>query len=454
MITIGILGLPNAGKSTFFNKIIGNYRAIVTDIAGTTRDILSESFVYQNRRYKIMDTPWLVNNEPETKIIQKIITSSDYCFFIIDGHLWLTQWEHDIQQMIIKAGKQHQTFLLVNKLEKEIITGKEYEALSEYYELWLEHVIPISAKYGNNIDMIRDIMESMNQIAHQKIPKKHKWDTQIFDFDQNDSIKLALLGKPNAGKSTLLNTLCHQELSCTSDIPWTTLDYVTGYFSYQEHNFAVYDTAGLRRKSIVRWLESIANTKTFKMLEYIRPIVVIILDGNIAITRQDLVILWEIIKLWLGIIIVINKADLLSDNKEMKKKIEEAQEICGYAPYIPVISISAKTGYGLANLYKHIIEVETQTKITLPTSKINAIVSKAFLLSPPKFPKNKICKCKYITQISTDPIVFKVFVNAIDRVNFAMKKWLENIIRKEFKLKGIPFQFNFVANPDKSHRWD
>lgn len=452
MINIGIIWLPNAGKSTLFNKLIGNYRAIVTDIAGTTRDIISESFVYHDRRYRLMDTPWLIDREQEISLIKKIINESDYCFFVIDGNQWLTPSEQHIAQMIIQSHKQASTFLLVNKLEKQLATGTESLVLSDYYSLWFGHVIAFSAKYGTNIDLVRDLMHTLQTWSEKQQNIALKGQTQSQDYESEWAIKVALLGKPNAGKSTLLNTLCHQPLSLVSDIPGTTLDYITGHFIYQNQQFTVYDTAGMRRKSLVRWLESIANTKTFTMLQYVRPMVIILLDSTDNATRQDLVILGQIIKLGLPIIILVNKVDLLSDIKEIKKQIKDTQQACGYAPYIPVLSISAKTWHGLAQVYKQMISIHEQLTVSLPTSKLNTVISKAFLLSPPKFPKNKICKCKYITQVSTNPIVFKVFVNSLDRVNFAMKRWMENVLRKEFNLTGIPFQFNFVANPDKSNR--
>lgn len=452
MLTIGIIWLPNAGKSTLFNTLVGSHRAIVTDVAGTTRDIISESFDYDGYKIKIMDTPGLSDKKTEKDMIQYIINKSDYCFFVIDGHQDITPAEQDIVDMIIKSNKHYHTFLLVNKMEKYIDMSQEFEHLSQYYTLGFEHVIAISAKYRNNLDLVWDIIHHLPKSSHNSNIVYTKSKTAQEDSDSDGSIKIALLGKPNSGKSTLINTLCHQSLSHVSDIPGTTLDYITGHFAYKDQSFTVYDTAWLRRKSIVRWLESIANTKTFAMLKYIRPIVVILIDGTETVTRQDLVILSQVSNIGLSVVILINKVDLIDDMEAIKKQIWDTQKVYGYVSHIPILPISAKTGYGLANFYKQLIQIHQCSTIEISTSKLNTTVSKAFLLSPPKFPKNKVCKCKYITQISQNPIVFKVFVNSIDRVNFAFRRWLENVIRKEFNLTGLSLRFDFVANPDKSPR--
>jgi GTP-binding protein len=456
MITIGIIWLPNAGKSTLFNRLIGNHRAIITDIAGTTRDIISESFVRDDHRYKLMDSPWLTDQDKEMSLVKKIIDESDYCFFVIDGQTGLNPNEQHIAQMIIKAHKQWSTCLLVNKLERALINWTESMYISDYYSLWFGHVIAISAQHGANLDLVRDIIDHLPHTLPASKSRRsstwHKAPTQHQDYEWDWSIRIALLGKPNAGKSTLLNTLCHEPLASVSEIPGTTLDYLTGHFQYRDQHFTVYDTAGLRRKSIVRGIESIANSKTFAMLKYIRPIVLVIVDGTQIVSRQDLVILSQIINLGLPSMVLVNKVDLIDDLKQIKKILTDVQQACGYAPYIPVLWISAQTGHGLTAVYKHIIQIHQHMTHTIPTPKLNAIISKAFLLSPPKFPKNKICKCKYITQISSNPIVFKVFVNTVDRVNFAMKRRIENVLRKECDLTGVPFEFDFVASPDHSKR--
>lgn len=260
-------------------------------------------------------------------------------------------------------------------------------------------------------------------------------------------IHLAIIGKPNAGKSTLLNTLIGKPLAKVENIPGTTRDYVTGEFILNKKKYKVYDTAGIRKKGSVHGIEKIANDKTLDMLKFIRPIILFIVDGTEGISHRDMTLIQEINNLALPMIICLNKIDLL-DNKQLKFLNKQSEAILDFAKYMPIFPISALTKKGVKEIFTVVSKMKKEAEKRIETGQLNDIIGKEFISRPPRFPKNKTCKIMYITQVDINAPTFLVFVNHKERANFAFKRRIENSIRKHFDFMGTPIVIRFKGRTD------
>lgn len=431
---IWLIWSTNVGKSTIFNRLIWTQRAIITDIAGTTRDIISEKTTLSNIDMLISDSPWLDNFDEELIYIESIIKSNDLLLFVIDNHIGLGPKELQILDILRKEKKIVHTILVVNKCDKWLQPYEQDILVWQYSKSSIKDIILVSAKLWHGLEELQDQI----MLFHNKRSYK-----SLSELDQN--ISFAIVGRPNTGKSTLLNTITRQELSKTSSIPGTTLDYVQAKFSYGDKIYKIIDTAGIRRKSKLMWLESIAFAKTKKMLEYYRPIVVVLLDGSEWITNQDQSLVSKIIKLGLPVMIAINKIDLLT-KQELERLKKSAQSIFTFASWIPIVYMSGQNKLHLDNLMKQIYKIHSNLNQKIPTSVLNRVISSARLTNPPKFPKNKICKIKYVTQTDQLPPTFLIFVNDMDKMNFSLSRRVENILRKNFVLEGVSIKLEYRDN--------
>lgn len=428
---IWLIWSTNVGKSTMFNRLIGTHRAIITDIAGTTRDIIKEKTKIWDIDVIVSDSPWLDNFDEEIVYITSIIKDSDLILFVIDNHIWLGPKELQILDIIRKEKRVNDVILIANKCDKRLQPYEQDILIGQYSSSGIHHIALTSAKLGHGFDELEyEIMSFYNTGSYKKAPP----------MDQD--ISFAIIGRPNTGKSTLLNTITKQSLSKVSDIPGTTLDYIQSQFSYGDTIYKIIDTAGIRRKSKLAWLESIAFAKTKKMLEYYKPIVVILLDWSEWIANQDQALVSKIIKLWLPILIAINKIDLLSKD-ELERLKKQAKSIFTFASRVPIIYISWQDKLHLDNLIKHISKVHSNLNQKIPTNVLNRVISSAWLTNPPKFPKNKVCKIKYTTQIEQLPPTFLAFVNDMSKMNFSLNRRLENVLRKNFVLDGVSIKIEY-----------
>ncbi|MEI6773696.1 MAG: GTPase [bacterium] len=265
---------------------------------------------------------------------------------------------------------------------------------------------------------------------------------------ENDNrIHMAIIGKPNAGKSTLLNTLMKKTVSKVESIPGTTRDYIIGEFTMERKKYVVYDTAGIRKKGDIHGIEKIAFDKTLEMLKYKRPIILFMVDGVEGISHRDMTLIQEINNLALPMILCVNKVDLL-DAKHQKLLIAKTQAMMDFAKYIHVFPISAKTKKGIKEIFEVLSKIKKEAERRIDTSQLNDIVGKEFISRPPRFPKNKVCKILYITQIDINAPTFIAFVNHKERANFAFKRRLENTIRIHFGFMGTPLVIRFKERQD------
>lgn len=448
-MNIWLVGSTNVGKSTLFNRLIGQFRAIVTDIPWTTRDIIEhETLIDDIGKVTFLDSPWLLDFTEEEVLIKQIIDHSDLILFMIDDSVGITAKEQHIFSYIVEKNQKKNTILVVNKIDikhKE----KEYDlAVNEYYGLGFEHVIGISAKKQKNLVEVKDLI---TKIINSKILKETEKEAEALVTNetniQDNRIHMAIIGKPNAGKSTLLNTFMKKTVSKVENIPGTTRDYIIGEFSMERKKYVVYDTAGIRKKWDIHGIEKIAFDKTLDMLKYKRPIILFLVDGIEGISHRDMTLIQEINNLALPMILCVNKVDLL-DAKHQKLLLAKTKAMMDFAKYIQVFPISAKTKKGIKEIFGVLSNIKKQAEKRIDTSELNDIIGKEFISRPPRFPKNKICKILYITQIDINAPTFIAFVNHKARANFAFKRWLENTIRIHFGFMGTPLVIRFKERED------
>lgn len=437
---IWLVWATNVWKSTLFNRLIGQFRAIVTDIPGTTTDIIQHKVQTDNWTYTFFDSPGLLDFTEELEYIEQIIKESDLLLFLIDDSVWITAKEHHILELIRKEKKQDTTILIINKLDIKRKESETEMAISDYYALGLSSVIGVSAKKERNLSTIENHINSF----YNKWKKTHK--------DEEESVEpfriwLAILWKPNAGKSTLLNTLVWKPLAKVADIAWTTRDYVAGNFSWKGRDYVAYDTAWIKKRWKIHWIEKIAYDKTKAMLEFVRPVVIFMVDCTQWITHRDMTLLQEVHQLALPMIFVLNKVDQVNP-KAVDAMIKNTQTYLDFAKYLPIVPMIAIKWEWIDDVMKFVSILQKENTKRIATRDLNEALQHEMIQRPPRFPKNKICKILYATQIAVDAPTFIVFVNHKARANFAFKKWVENSIRKNFGFVGVPIVIKY------RNRWE
>ena len=436
MFKIWLVWATNVWKSTLFNRLIGQFRAIVTDVPGTTVDIIyHEMEIDWIGKVAFGDSPWLLEFDQERVFIKKIIDESDLILFVIDDTVWITAKEHSIYSYIMEKNKWKQTLLVVNKLDVNYKSHEIDLAIADYYELWIENIIWISAKNELNITEIEDFI--VNYFKDKE---------NIANEDEEDEaekpIPIAIIWKPNVWKSTLLNFLVWKELAKVEDYLGTTRDYITWDFEYNWQKYRVYDTAWLRKKGSIHWIEKIAYDKIRWMLEYVRPCIIFMIDWAEWVTHRDMTLLAEINNLALPIMVAVNKMDLL-DSKQKKQIQLSVQANLDYAKYIPIVPIVAKEWKWVNIMLDMLGDIISEAEKRIDTNELNKAINTEMIKRPPRFPKNKICKLYYITQIDINAPTFVAFINKKERANFAFKKWIENSIRNNFWFIGTPIVIRF-----------
>ena len=437
MFKIWLVWATNVWKSTLFNRLIGQFRAIVTDVPGTTVDIIYHEMEIDGiGKVAFGDSPWLLEFDQEWVFIKKIIDESDLILFVIDDTIWITAKEQSIYSYIMEQNKWKQTLLVVNKLDVNYKSNQIDLAIADYYELWIENVIWISAKNELNITEIEDFI-----VNYFKDKENHQED-EIEDEWEEKPTAIAIIWKPNVWKSTLLNFLVWKELAKVEDYLGTTRDYITWDFEYNGEKYRVYDTAWLRKKWNIHGIEKIAYDKIRWMLEYVRPCIIFMIDGAEWVTHRDMTLLAEINNLALPIMVAVNKMDLL-DAKQRKQIQLAVQANLDYAKYIPIVPIVAKEWKWVHEMLDMLWDITAEAEKRIDTNELNKAINAEMIKRPPRFPKNKICKLYYITQIDVNAPTFVAFINKKDRANFAFKKWLENSIRNNFWFIGTPIVIRF-----------
>lgn len=426
---VAIVGKPNVGKSTFFNYIVGQRISIVEDTPGVTRDRVYADTNWRGRDFTLIDTGGI---EPESDdvIVSQMRTQAniamniaDVILFITDIRQGVTATDKDIALMLKKSNKP--VILVCNKADN---FGKTADDIYEFYNLGLGKPYPLSA---TNALGIGDILDAV----YEYFPKEDN------NNDDNEIIKIAVIGKPNVGKSSLINKILGEDRVIVSDIAGTTRDAIDSYFENEFGKYVFIDTAGLRRKSKIK--ESIEKFSIMRTLLAIEraDVCLMMIAANQGVTDQDAKIAGEAHEAGKGIILVINKWDEVEkENGTFEKFKKDVYNKLSYLTYAPIIFISAKTGQRVNKLYEMINLVANQNAMRVSTSMLNQVLNEAIAIVQPPSDKGKRLKIFYMTQASTKPPTFVVFVNNKDLFHFSYERYLVNQIRKEFGMQGTPIR--------------
>ena len=424
---VAIVGKPNVGKSTFFNYIIGQRISIVEDTPGVTRDRVYGETTWRDREFTLVDTAG-IEEESQDIIVNQMRKQAEIAINIADVILFLT----DLKQGVTAADKD--IALMLKKSKKKIILvcnkadnfGKESDDIYEFYNLGIGEPMPISAA---NAKGIGDVLDKV----YEALPKQKEKD------DDDEIIKVAVIGKPNVGKSSLINRILGEERLIVSNIAGTTRDAIDSYFENEFGKYKFIDTAGIRKKSKVK--ESIEKFSIMRTLLAIErsDVCLMMIDATEGVTDQDAKIAGEAHEAGKGIILVVNKwDDIDKDTSTIEKFKKDIYNKLAYLNYAPIIFISAKTGQRVSKLYELINNVASQNAIRVNTSMLNQVLNEAIAIVQPPTDKGKRLKIFYITQPSTKPPTFVVFVNDKELFHFSYQRYLINQLRKEFGLQGTP----------------
>ena len=426
---VAIIGKPNVGKSTFFNYIVGQRISIVEDTPGVTRDRVYSETAWRDRNFTVVDTAGI---EPETDdiIINQMRKQAEIAIQIADVIIFLT----DIKQGVTAADKD--IALMLKKSKKKIILvcnkadnfGKESDDIYEFYNLGLGEPMAISAAnakgIGDVLDKVYEMLPSIDALE-----------------DDNEIIKVAVIGKPNVGKSSLVNKILGEERLIVSNIAGTTRDAIDSEYKNEFGRYTFIDTAGVRKKSKIKEsIEKFSINRTLFAIER-SDVCLMMIDANEGVTEQDAKIAGEAHEAGKGIIIVVNKWDEIEkDNNTTERFKKDIYNRLSYLSYAPIIFISAKTGQRINKLFELINQVAANNAMRMNTSVINQVLNEAIALVQPPTDKGKRLKIFYMTQASTKPPTFVVFVNNKDLFHFSYERYLINQLRKEFGLQGTPIR--------------
>ena len=426
---VAIIGRPNVGKSTFFNYIVGKRISIVEDIPGVTRDRITADANWRDRDFTLIDTGGI---EPESDdvILSQMrrqaniaINLADVIIFITDIRQGVTAADEDIALMLRKSKKP--VILVCNKSDSY---GKEPAELYEFYNLGLGDPYPVSAA---NAKGMGDVLDAI----YEALPTEEEKD------EDNLTIKVAIIGKPNVGKSSLVNKILGENRVIVSNIAGTTRDAIDSEFENEYGKYIFIDTAGIRRKSKIEDnLEKYSIMRTLLAVER-ADVCLLMIDANEGITAQDATIAGEAHEAGKGIIIVVNKWDeYKKENGTLEKYKKEVYNKLSYMSYAPIIFISAKTGQRVDKLFNIINNVANQNALRVSTSVLNQVLNEAIAIVQPPTDKGKRLRIYYMTQASTKPPTFVVFVNDKKLFHFSYERYLVNQLRKEFGLEGTPIR--------------
>lgn len=435
---VAIVGRPNVGKSTFFNMLAGEKISIVKDYPGVTRDRIYADVDWLDRRFTIIDTGGI---EPESKDMmlkfmraqaEIAIETADVIIFLTDVRQGLVDADSKVADMLRKSGKP--VILAVNKVDNfERMMPDVYE----FYNLGIGEPFPISSvgKLG-----IGDLLEEVTKY----FPERSE------DEEEDDRPRIAIVGKPNVGKSSIINKLCGEERVIVSDVAGTTRDAIDSTVKFQGKEYVFIDTAGLRRKSKIKEdLERFSIIRTVSAVER-ADVVVLVIDATEGVTEQDAKIAGIAHERGKGMIVAVNKWDAIEKNdKTIYEHTKKLKEILSFMPYAEYIFISAHTGQRLHKLFELIEVVIQNHALRIATGVLNEILSEAVAMQQPPSDKGRRLKLYYMTQVSVKPPTFVIFVNDKELMHFSYTRYIENKIREAFGFVGTPFRILIRERKEK-----
>ena len=435
---VAIVGRPNVGKSMLFNKLVGRRLSIVEDTPGVTRDRLYAECEWRGRKFDLVDTGGI---EPGTtteilsfmrKQAEIAISHADVIVFLCDIKTGLTASDQDVASMLLRARKP--VILAVNKMDQVGLTNPD---IYEFYNLGLGDPIAVSAVHGHGTG---DLLDA----CFDYFPPEEE------EEEEDDVIKVAVIGKPNVGKSSLINKILGEERVIVSDMAGTTRDAVDSYFENAEGRFLLIDTAGMRKKSKVNdQIEKFSVLRAAMAIER-SDVCLIMIDANEGVTEQDTKVAGMAHESGKACIIVVNKWDAVEkDDKTMDRMRSDIRRDLAYMTYAPIIFISALTGQRVPRLFQLIKYVNDQAATRITTGMLNSLLADATARVQPPTDKGRRLKIYYMTQAGTRPPHFVCFCNDAKLFHFSYQRYLENQIRATFGLEGTPIRLTIRQRGDK-----
>ncbi|MBQ3306845.1 MAG: ribosome biogenesis GTPase Der [Bacilli bacterium] len=429
--TVALVGRPNVGKSTLFNKIVGKQISIIEDTPGVTRDRIYQEASYNNKRFYLIDTGGIdttkMDFNEEIKMQAEIaIQEADIVVFIVDGKEGITPNDKSIASILRKSDKK--VIVAINKMDVKEAKDNIYD----FYELGFDTYLPISGIHSQGLI---ELLDSITQDFSEK------------EKEEDNRVKFSIIGRPNVGKSSLTNALLQEERVVVSDIAGTTRDSIDSVLKYNNEEYVVIDTAGMRKKGKV--FESIEKYSLFRSLKAIdrSDICLVVINAEEGIMEHDKHIAGYAIERGKGLIIVVNKWDKVDDTtiQDFEKLIRAEFQ---FAPYAPVVFLSALTKKRIHTLMPEIVKVKENIKKEIKTSTLNEVIQDAYQLNLPPSYKGKRLKIYFTSQTGIKPPKFTFRVNNKGLVHFSYERYLENKIRENFDFEGTPIILQFKNRSD------
>ena len=467
---VAIVGRPNVGKSTFFNRMIGERVAVVEDLPGTTRDRIYGESDWNGREFILIDTGGLelgtdipvgqvgLNGQPGDLMkhvqaqAQLAIEEADVIVFMVDARTGITAADEEVADMLRRSQKP--VILAANKADN---AARRQDAV-EFYRLGLDEPIPISSIQGTGtgdlLDLIVDALppeaESPESEEAEEIPR------------------IAIVGRPNVGKSSLLNAILGIQRAIVSDVPGTTRDAIDTEMEFQGRKLILIDTAGIRRRGRVGpGIEKYSVLRSTRAIER-SDVALLLIDASEGLAAQDTHIAGEIHEQAKGVVVIVNKWDLAQAQRRAEREgdfprpdeeIETAEsyrriiaEGLKFIPYAPIVFVSAKTGYHVQSLLETVLNIADMRYLRIPTARLNEVVQEAVRRHNPTVVRNKVLKIYYATQTRVNPPTFVFFVNDPDALHFSYERYLENCLRRAFSFRGTAIRMHFRARPKSEQR--
>lgn len=426
---VALVGRPNVGKSTIFNKMVGKKISIIEDTPGITRDRIYGNVIFNNYQFHLIDTGGIdiekASFNDEIKLQAEIaVNEADIVVFVVDGKEGITSNDLVVRDLLIKSHKP--VIVAINKCDSKIFKEHEYE----FYELGFEKNVPVSGE--QNIG----IYELLEQITKDFPEVKEEYG--------NDVVKFSIIGRPNVGKSSLVNALLNEERVIVSDVSGTTRDAIDTPLTYHGESYVVIDTAGMRKKG--RVYESVEKYSLLRSMKAIdrSDVCVIVINAEEGIIEHDKHIAGYAIEAGKAVVLVVNKWDVIENkDEEMKKFKTEIRSEFQFMPYAPIVFLSALTKKRIHTLMPEILKAYQNSRKEIKTSLLNDVIMDAYQLNQPPSYKGKRLKIYFSVQVSNCPPTFNLQVNNKGLLHFSYERYIENKIRESFDFEGTPIVLNF-----------
>ena len=439
--TVAIVGRPNVGKSTFVNRLIGARNSIVHDMPGVTRDRIYFDVEWQNKGFTVIDTGGIIPGDGDDIMVsifdqaRLACEEADRIIFLVDGKDGINPVDYDIANILRQSGKP--IFLAVNKCDNP----DSLLMTSDFYALSVGNPIGISALHGSGGvgDLLDVVTEGFDESEEE---------------EKDGRIRIAIVGRPNAGKSSIVNSLLNTQRVIVSDVSGTTRDSIDSFITYNDKEFVIVDTAGIRKKSKVDYgVEKFAVDRAIRSIREC-DVAVLVIDAKEGISDQDKKISSIITESGKGIIVAINKWDLIEEKKAntINKFEQELAKDIPFLSYAPKIFISALTKQRLGQIFDKSLEVYEQCVKRVSTGLSNKVINEAYALNPPTSFKGKRLKVLYTTQAAIQPPTFVLFVNNEELLKDSYKRYLENKLREAFGFFGTPIRISVRERKEKGRK--